>query len=254
MKKFIGLALAIGSLTSLQGALANQSTDTSKTTQINEKFVQMQVQQNTTIGKAIKSIVGHYPQQAGSIVGTALDLYPDKYKEIIHSAISAQPALAHEVVSIAIEKGISSCTSIVETAINADPSYIDFVVTAAAHSTPEELKDIVRIAVITEPDSADYIVQSLAKEHPNKIVDIIQSAIGAVPLVGEYAVEALLAIFPNDAEIVITTAVQESKAQQENLDKIIQAGKNSGVSSEDLGKYAINGGATTEEISQILNK
>ena len=143
--------------------------------------------------------------------------------------------------------------SIVETAINADPSYIDFVVTAAAHSTPEELNEIVRIAVITEPDSADYIVQSLAKEHPSKIVDILQSAIEAVPFVGEYVVEALLAVFPNDAEKVITTAVRESSAQREQVKTIIRTAKNSGIDIKKIESYAINGGATTEEISQVLD-
>ncbi|GAC22073.1 hypothetical protein [Paraglaciecola arctica] len=253
MKKLVGLALTLSSLVHMHGASANQDMDKSKPNQINERFLQIQVEQNVTIGKAIKVIVSHYPQQAASIVDTALDLYPSKYKEIIHAAISAQPTLAEEVVTIALSKGISSCTSIVETAINADPSYIDFVVTAAAHSTPEELNEIVRIAVITEPDSADYIVQSLAKEHPSKIVEILQSAIGAVPFVGEYVVEALLAVFPNDAEMVITTAVRESSAQRENVKRIIETAQNSGIDIEKLEAYAIKGGATTEELSQVLD-
>lgn len=253
MKKLIGAAFACSSVLCMHNAFASQATPKTYQTRINEKFVQIQVEQNVTIGKAIKAIVGHYPQQAASIVSTALDLYPDKYKEIIHAAISAQPTLAEEVVTMALNKGISSCTSIVETAINADPSYIDFVVRAAAHSTPEQLTEIVRIAVMTEPDSADYIVQSLAKEHPSKIVDILQSAIGAVPFVGEYVVEALLAIFPNDAEMVITTAVRESSAQREHVKKIIETAQNSGVNLEKLEAYAINGGATTEELSQVLD-
>jgi hypothetical protein len=252
MKKLVGLAFAISSLTHIHCALATQTTTKTKPNQINKRFLQIQVEQNVTIGRAIKSIVGHYPQQAASIVGTALDLYPDQYKEIIHAAISSQPTLAEEVVTMAFNKGISSCTSIVKTAINADPSYIDFVVRAAAHSAPEQLTEIVRIAVMTEPDSADYIVQSLAKEHPSKIVDILQSAIGAVPFVGEYVVEALLAVFPNNAEMVITTAVRESSAQRENVKRIIETAQNSGVDLEKLETYAINGGATTEELSQVL--
>ena len=252
MKKFVRLAFAFSSLVYMHGAFASHTTNNTKPSHASEKFLKTQVEQNVTIGRAIKTIVGHYPQQAASIVGTALDLYPDKYKEIIHAAISAQPTLAEEVVTLALKKGISSCTSIVETAINADPSYIDFVVTAAAHSTPEQLTEIVRIAVMTEPDSADYIVQSLAIEHPSKIVDILQSAIGAVPFVGEYVVEALLAVFPNDAEVVITTAVRESSAQREHVKKIIETAQNLGVNVKELEAYAIKGGATTEEIAQVL--
>ena len=254
MKKLLGLAIAFGSFIQVSSTVASPDIAVSHSTKLNEKFVRLQIEQNVSIGRAIKTIVGHYPQQAASIVGTALDLYPDKYKEIIHSAISAQPTLAQEVVTIALEKGISNCTSIVETAIHADPSYVDFVVTAAANSTPEELNEIVRIAVITEPDSADYIVQSLAKQYPSKIVDILQSAIGAVPFVGEYVVEALLAVFPNDAELVITTAVRESSAKREHVKRIIGTAQNSGINIEKLETYAINGGATPDELTQVLKR
>jgi hypothetical protein len=253
MKKLGNLALFCTSLVSTHGAFANQSIDRINLSDISKKFIQIQVDQNITIGRAIKVIVSHYPQEAASIVDTALDLYPAQYKEIIHAAISAQPTLAEEVVTLALNKGIGNCTSIVETAISADPSYIDFVVRAAASSTPGQLSEIVRIAVITEPDSADYIVQSLAKEHPSKIVEILQSAIGAVPFVGEYVVEALLAVFPNDAEMVITTAVRESSAQRENVKKIIETAQNSGIDIEKIEAYAIKGGATTEELSQVLD-
>jgi hypothetical protein len=252
MNKFVMLTFVCGSLVHIHEVSAVQLETEKNHSQLTEKFLKLQVDQNVTIGRAIKSIVGHYPQQAASIVGTALDLYPDKYKEIIHAAISAQPTLAEEVVTMALEKGISSCISIVETAINADPSYIDFVVTAAAHSTPEQLNEIVRIAVITEPDSADYIVQSLAKKYPNKIVDILESAIKAVPFVGVYVVEALLAVFPDDAEMVITTAVRESSEHREQVRNIIEAAQNSGVDIKKLETYAINGGATTAELSQVL--
>jgi hypothetical protein len=252
MKSFFVLAVAIGSLSQVYSASAIENLTYSKSALINEKFIKMQVKQDITIGRAIKTIVGHYPQQAASIIGNALDLYPHKYKEIIYAAISAQPTLTQEVVTIALSKGVSSCSSIVETAINADPSYIDFVVTAAAHSTPEELSEIVRIAVLIEPDSADYIVQSLAKEHPSRIVEILTSAIVAVPFVGEYVVESLLAAFPNNAEQVITTAVRESSAKRENVKRIIERAHNSGIDSNKVEAYALNGGATPEELSQVL--
>ena len=143
------MLFAFGSLAQMYGVFASHATTKTKQSHINKKFVQIQVEQNVSIGKPIKSIVGHYPQQAASIIGTALDLYPDKYKEITHAAISAQPTLAEGVVTMGLNKGINSCTSIVETAINADPSYMDFVITAAAHSKPEQLTEITRIAVIT---------------------------------------------------------------------------------------------------------
>ena len=252
MKKLIRLIFVCGSLAHSLSASAIQAKIETKHSQISQKFLQMQVERNVTIGKAIKTIVNHYPQRAASIIGIALDLYPDKYKEVIHAAISAQPTLADEVVTMALNKGISNCTSIVKTAIDADPSYIDFVVTAAANTTPEQLTEIVRIAVVTEPDSADYIVQSLAKAHPSKIVDILQAAISAVPFVGEYVVESLLAVFPDDAGIVITTAVRESSNYRENVKKIINIAQNAGVDLERLEAYAIRGGATTEEIVQVI--
>jgi hypothetical protein len=254
MKNVVCLALIAGALSAPLSVIATEFKEPRSDSHLTVAFVQHQVEQNMSIGRAIKSIVGHYPNDTTNIVSTALDLYPEQYKEIIHAAISEQPMLTEAIVTIAIEKGISSCSSIVETAINAEPSYIDFVVTAAANTTPGELKEIVKIAVTTQPDSANYIVQSLAREHPNKIVDIIQSAIGAVPLVGEYVVEALLAVFPNDAEDVVTTAVRESGAQRENVKRIIETAHNSGVSDIDVKNFAINGGATKEEVAQVLDR
>jgi hypothetical protein len=252
MNQLVKLTFAFSTFAVVHDAIASVTVDKTKQNQISQKFIQIQIDQNVTIGRAIKTMVGHYPQQAASIVDIALDLYPHKYKEIIHAAISASPTLADEVVTMALDKELSSCASIVETAINADPSYIDFVVTAAASSTPEQLSEIVRIAVIAEPDSADYIVQSLAKDHPSKIVEILRSAIVAVPFVGEYVVEALLAVFPDDAEIVITTAVRESSAKRENVKRIIEIAQNSGIDEDKLEAYALNGGATTEELSEVL--
>ncbi len=252
MNQLVKLTFAFSTFVVVHNAIASVTVDKTKHSQISQKFIQIQIDQNVTIGRAIKTMVEHYPQKAASIVDIALDLYPLKYKEIIHAAISAKPTLADEVVTMALDKKLSSCASIVETAINADPSYIDFVVTAAASSTPAQLSEIVRIAVITEPDSADYIVQSLAKAHPSKIVDILKSAIIAVPFVGEYVVEALLAVFPDDAEIVITTAVRESSAKRENVKRIIEIAQNSGIDQDKLEVYALNGGATTEELSEVL--
>ena len=130
-------------------------------------FLRRQVDQTMSVGRAISSIAGHYPQEIVSIVDIALDTYPDKYREIVFAAISAQPSSTEEIVQLAIEKEVSSCPNIVQLAIKAEPTYVDFVVHAAAVSTPEELDEIVRVAVLTQPDAADSIVQTLSQEHPN---------------------------------------------------------------------------------------
>mgnify|MGYP003633298075 FL=1 len=253
MKKIIKIAI-IASLVSSAYSVRAQEDELSNDSHVTTSFVKRQVAQNMSIGRAVKSIVSNYPQEASAVVSTALDMYPDKYQEIIHAAISAQPMLTEDIVKIALEKNIASCANIVKTAINAEPSYVDFVVTAAANSTPEELNEIVRVAVITEPDSADFIVQSLAQQHPNKIVDILSSAIEAVPLVGEYVVEALLAIFPNDAESVVSTAVRESASERANVKRIIETAQNFGLDEESIYKYAKEGGATDEEITAALSE
>lgn len=251
MKKIIKVAF-IASLISSVYSVGAQEAEVSNDNHATSSFVKRQVAQNMSIGRAVKSIASNYPQETSSVVSTALDMYPNKYQEIIHAAISAQPMLTEDIVKIALEKEIASCTAIVKTAINAEPSYVDFVVTAAANSTPDELNEIVRVAVITEPDSADFIVQSLAQQHPNKIVDILTSAIDAVPLVGEYVVEALLAIFPNDAESVVSTAVRESGPQRDNVRRIIETAQNFGLDEDSIYKYAKEGGATDEEITAAL--
>ncbi|MBT3134792.1 hypothetical protein KL866_06710, partial [Alteromonas sp. ALT199] len=116
-------------------------------------FLKRQVDQTMSVGRAISSIAGHYPQEVVSIVDIALDTYPDKYREIIFAAISAQPSSTEEIVQLAIEKEVSSCPNIVQLAIKAEPTYVDFVVQAAAVSTPDELDEIVRVAVLTQPDA-----------------------------------------------------------------------------------------------------
>jgi hypothetical protein len=253
MKKIIKVAFIATLVSSAYSVSAQEAeVEVSNDNHATSSFVKRQVAQNMSIGRAVKSIASNYPQETSSVVSTALDMYPDKYQEIIHAAISAQPMLTEDIVKIALEKEIASCTAIVKTAINAEPSYVDFVVTAAANSTPEELNEIVRVAVITEPDSADFIVQSLAQQHPNKIVDILTSAIDAVPLVGEYVVEALLAIFPNDAESVVSTAVRESGPQRDNVRRIIETAQNFGLDEDSIYKYAKEGGATDEEITAAL--
>ena len=41
------------------------------------QFLKRQVDQNMSIGRAIRSIASHYPQDVVSIVDVALDTYPD---------------------------------------------------------------------------------------------------------------------------------------------------------------------------------
>ena len=234
-------------------ATTNSKTIDDSSKKLSKDFIERQVVQNMSVGKAIKSLVSHYPAHAHNVVSTALDLYPDSHREIVHSAISAQPALTQEIVQIAIDKGVTQCSKIVEAAIMAEPSYVDFVVKAAVNAKPQELDDIVRIAVVTEPDSADSIVQTLASSYPHKTTEILQTALEAVPFVGEYIIEALLAIFPEKAEDVINTAVKESLEDETNLVKMLEAAKAAGVNEQELFKYATTAGASEEQIKTALN-
>ena len=81
--------------------------------QFQTAFLKRQVDQNMSVGRAISSIAGHYPQEIVSIVDIALETYPEKYREIIFAAISAHPASTEEIVQLAIEKEVSSCPNIV---------------------------------------------------------------------------------------------------------------------------------------------
>lgn len=224
------------------------------TVELNQDFLEAQVQQNMSVGRAVKSIISHYPEQATQVVGTAFDLYPKKYKEIIHAAISAQPSLTEDVVQLSLDRGVSNCTSIVETAITAAPSYVDFVVHVAANATPEELEDIVRVAVVTEPDSADRIVQTLAKSYPEKIKDIVRISVGAVPFVGEYIVDALLAVFPGKAEEVVTTALEESNSQRDYAQKIMASAMSAGVNDKQLQDYVAKSGSNSDDLKEVLEQ
>ena len=253
MKRSCGCILGTLMLFTGNNALAIENNAAIETeNKVLQGFIKRQVSQSMSVGRAVRSITSHYPQEAETIVSVALDMYPDDYREIIHAAISAQPTATSKIVQIAIDKEVSSCPNIVQLAIEADPSYVDFVVGAAADSSPDELKDIVRVAVLTEPDSADTIVQTLTEEHPNELVDILTSAIQAVPVVGEYVVNALLAIFPEKAEDVVTTAVRESAGQREQVRKILETAHQAGVESEKLKEYALNGGAHEDDVKEAV--
>ncbi|MAI36783.1 hypothetical protein [Alteromonas sp.] len=226
--------------------------EVSQSTKFQTAFLKRQVDQTMSVGRAISSIAGHYPQDIVLVVDIALDTYPDKYREIIFAAISAQPSSTEEIVRLAIEKEVSSCPNIVKLAITAEPTYVDFVVHAAAMATPEELDEIVRVAVLTQPDSADSIVQTLSQEHPNKIVEIMTSALNAVPFVGEYVVDALLAVFPNKAEKVVETAVRESSQQREQIMRILNTANNSDVSQIKLKEYALSAGLSESDFTAAV--
>lgn len=253
MKKMLCSTLLL-SICAASPVLAEESVVSTQSNDKTVDFIEKQVEQNMSVGRAVKSIVGHYPQDVEIVVRTALDLYPDRYREIVHAAISAQPALTEDVVSIAIEKHPEHCANIVQTAINAEPSYIDFVVNAATHATPEELEDIVRIAVITEPNSADTIVRSVAQAQPNRLAEIITTAIGAVPLVGEYIVEALLVSYPQNTETVITTAFKESNINDNSLLRILAAARGAGIHDDAIKLYALNSGIAEEDFAALMKQ
>jgi DNA-directed RNA polymerase subunit F len=215
-------------------------------------FLKQQVNQSLSPGRAVKSLISHYPESITSIVSVALDEYPKQYKEIIYSAVSAQPYSSEEIVTIAVNKGISESTNIVETAISAEPSYASFVATAAMQASPNDFTDILRIAVTTEPNSADKLVQSVAKSYPERITEILSNTVKYVPKIGEYVVDALLAVFPDDAQEVVSITVREAAADKGQLSKIIDSAINAGIDTDVVAQYAIQGGATKEEVNLVI--
>lgn len=219
---------------------------------LSPEFLKQQVSQSMSPGRAVKSLIGHYPESITSIVSVALDEYPKQYKEIIYSAVSAQPYSSEEIVTIAVDKGISECASIVETAINAEPSYVSFVAAAAMQASPEDFNDILRVAVTTEPNSADKIVQTVAKSYPERITEILSNTVKYVPKIGEYVVDALLAVFPDDAQEVVSITVREAAADKGQLSKIIDSAINAGIDTDVVAQYAIQGGATKEEVNLVI--
>ena len=82
------------------------SSQAKRNNDIQLSFLRRQVDQNMSVGRAISSIAGHYPQEVVSVVDLALDYYPDKYREIIFAAISAQPSSTEEIVKLAVFVGI----------------------------------------------------------------------------------------------------------------------------------------------------
>ena len=79
MNKFVMLTFVCGSLVHIHEVSAVQLETEKNHSQLTEKFLKLQLDQNLTIVISIKSILSHYPHQSASLVFTAFYLYPDTY-------------------------------------------------------------------------------------------------------------------------------------------------------------------------------
>ena len=91
MKKFLFTALALGLISTNASAIKIDGAEKPRNNFLTSSFVKKQVEQSMSTGRAIKTIISHYPQDAIVVVSAALDLYPEKYKEIKQSPTRQLP-------------------------------------------------------------------------------------------------------------------------------------------------------------------
>lgn len=242
---------------SISVALSTQESEQALELSQTADFLKRQVESNSSVGHAVRSLINRYPNSSVDIVNTAFDVYPESYREILSVSVTTQPAFVDEFLKLAIVKKLAPATDLVSLAINTEPSYAEHATAAACELSPEDFMDIVRTAVNAEPDSADQIAQKLAFNFPSKTLDVLVATIREVPLVGKYVVDALLAIFPDDqeqTESMILISVEELAQYPDSFNRLVELAHERGVSAEQVSMHATKGGLDEESVALALNQ
>jgi len=219
-------------------------------------FFKTQVERGNTVSAALNSVLNRYPQKTANFVAVALSLYPDKYREIITSSVSAQPMFVDDIIMVALEYKVADATEIVEIAVNAEPSYAAMATSAACKYNPDQFIEIVKSAVTAEPDSADQIAQKLVSSYPSKTMEILITTIKEVPYVGRYVLDALLVTVADDeekSEDMIILSVEQLAQYPEAMDRLVEIAQQKEISSEKIKQSAIKGGLSEESVIALID-
>ena len=239
------IVMLLVNVTNFSYAAANEKTN-EKSKRIIAGFIKQQAKSNVSIGRSISTILSRYPEQVDAIVPIALELYPDKYKQIIIGAINAESALACDVVEAAINSNIVESDEIVRIAIEADPAYANEIIETAATNDIEEIQNIIRVGITIEGTNGKDVMKSALASFPEQLVGILSGAIQALPNQVTEFVASAINLFPSKAEQVVTTAVSQNTniGNREIVNKAIA----NGVSETAAIDAAIAGGANQQEL------
>lgn len=222
-------------------------------TQLDAQLFKRQVQQANSTGRAVMQMIQHQPSATVTIVDFALNEYPTDAKEIIFAAIAANPHESEAIMHLAVKEHNIECTTAMQSALQAEPSYATYITGAAVKASPDDFTNIIQTAVASQPDNADKIVGYLAQTFPDKLEGIITSALQSANTLVEYMLEALFAVYPEQKNKVLKIALRETRHETAQLEQVVRASINSGVSNEDLLRLSKQADASVQ-VTAILAK
>ncbi len=255
-KIYLFLMASMLSTSSVVGVTNSVATEL-KPSEKSINFFRAQVSNNSSITKAMHSLLDRYPHRTAEFVSIALAAYPENYKDIIMASVETQPMFVDEIITVANEYKVAKPTKILELAIIAEPSYAGAATKAACNLNPEEFNEIVKAAVRTEPDSADQIAQKLVTAFPSKTMEILITTLKEVPYVGKYVLDALLATIDDDdeqAENVIIISVEQLAIHPEALDRLVQLAEQRNINANALKNSAMKAGLSEVEVNEVIEK
>ncbi len=231
---------------------ASDPSKDAKSKRIIAGFIKQQAKANVNIGRSVSTILGRYPEQVDLVIPVALELYPDKYEQIVRGAINAEPALACDVVVAAIESKLVDSQEIVRIAVESDPAYASEIVETAASHDIAEIQNIVRVAISTSDFHQDAIVESTISSFPEQFAEILSGAIQALPDQITTFVSTALGIVPEQSEEVVATAVSQNKHIDNR--KIVDTAIANGMNQATAIDAALAGGAKPDEFANITEE
>lgn len=204
------------------------------------KLMKQQVKQQISVKKSVSSILKRYPEQIDSVLNVAIDLHPNKHKEIMLGALDAEPVFACNVIEHYIINDIASTNELVKLVIETEPAYAQEILNSAVLHDPDNMEEIVRIAILTEPLTSREILSHTMTSFPERMVDILSGFVKAIPEKVSQWIAYTFVLFPDDGEQIVNTAIISTN-DSHNKD-IIEAALNAGLEKELVISAAIEAG------------
>lgn len=204
------------------------------------KLMKQQVKQQISVKKSVSSILKRYPEKIDSVLNVALELYPDKHKEIMLGALHAEPVLACNVIEHFLMNSIASSSELVQMVIETEPAYAQEILNSAILHDPDNMEEIVRIALLTEPLTSREILSSTMTSFPERMVDILAGFVKAIPDKVAQWIAYTFVLFPDSGEQIVSTAITSTNDSHNK--EIIEAALDAGLERKLVISAAIEAG------------
>ena len=208
------------------------------------QLLQQQVSQHIPLKKSVSAILTRYPESVDTVIDVSLDLYPNRYKEILLGALRAEPVLTCQALELMLNANVADPLELIALAIEEEPAYSQEIVNIALLNSPDNTEAIVQVALDTEPVMSDSVIQHTLSSFPEKMIDILSGAIKALPDQVSSLVTETISLFPEQGEKVVKIAVDHSEEREAH--KIVNSAIEAGLSETVAIDAAVASGADAQ--------